>query len=233
MRERLPRLFLARADEHLIQARFPASRRVAMNDSPFGRFVDRRDQRAYLTCIRLLRGTSTFVHRADTGDHAAIAKRSFGGLAGTFSGRFCVGHFRKFTGVEIRGAKSDCQDVAVAASLAAQIDNLGARNVLRDNRAFVRRIGRGFARRTRGCHPGLRVRILRFSTGLRLLKHNLGQSIRHNLHERAQRELIVKRRDVARLHSDATVARGPADGPLLRCAVNVYATVKRVGVLHF
>jgi hypothetical protein len=88
------RLFLARASEHLIQARFPASRRVAMNDSPLGRFVDGRDQCAYLTCIRLFGRTSTLIHCADAGYHAAIAKRSFRGLAGTFSGRFCVGHFR-------------------------------------------------------------------------------------------------------------------------------------------
>jgi hypothetical protein len=91
-------LFLARADEHLIQTRFPAARRVAMNDSPLGRFVDRRDQRADLSCIRLLGRTGSLIHRADAGECAAIAKRSFRGLAGTFSGRFCVGHFRKFTG---------------------------------------------------------------------------------------------------------------------------------------
>ena len=97
MRERwsiFPRLFLAHANEHLIQARLPASRRVAMNDSPLGCFVDRRDQCAYLTCIRLFGRTSTLIHRADAGYHAAIAKRSFRSLAGTFSGRFCVGHFR-------------------------------------------------------------------------------------------------------------------------------------------
>ena len=59
----------------------------------------------------------------------------------------------------------------------------------------------------------------------------LRQTIWHDLHERANVQLLVELSDVARLHANATVARRPADEVFLRRTVNINAASKSAGVV--
>src|SRR5438132_531904 len=105
---------------------------------------------------------------------------------------------------------------------------LCARLVLRDDSGSRRRFGRSTRRR----HP-IVCRSLWLSGQSRLgcLGH-LRQTIRHDLHECAERKLIIKLGDVIRFHPNATITGRPADEFLLWRAVNIDAAAKSVRILR-
>src|ERR1044071_2469563 len=59
------------------------------------------------------------------------------------------------------------------------------------------------------------------------------QVLRGNLHERSNRNAIIKLGDVARLHPNAAVARRAANCLLLRRSMNVNAPLQGVRILRF
>ncbi len=82
-----------RGEERFCQTGFAALSGVAMDDSAFRRFVDRRDETAHAILILLPARTSdTFLHFAESREHSSITKGALRCLAGALGGGFGIGH---------------------------------------------------------------------------------------------------------------------------------------------
>ena len=92
-----------------------------MNDAAFGRFIERRYQTANLFGIQFSPAAHTFLPRAQTCSHPAIAAGASKRLSGTFRCGFCVSHFFSESGVERRPAEQNVKMSTLSANGREQI----------------------------------------------------------------------------------------------------------------
>ena len=72
--------------ERFVKSRFAAISGIWVNDSALGGLIDRGDDGANLIAGRACCGAHLLLHRTQTRDGAAIAKRSLHGLTGALGG---------------------------------------------------------------------------------------------------------------------------------------------------
>jgi len=83
---------------HFLQARFPAIRGVAVNDSTLGRFIDCRNQGAKFFRSRFARNAHSPLERPQPRSHTPVVKRTRHRLPGTLGCGLCISHWLKEKG---------------------------------------------------------------------------------------------------------------------------------------
>ena len=78
----MPRLLFAGKER--VQSRFPSIRGVTVNDSSFGRLIERRDESANLFRVQFIAAAHALLQRAQPRPRAAVSDRAGQGLTGTF-----------------------------------------------------------------------------------------------------------------------------------------------------